>query len=43
MTLTLRHVVLGLAAAATLAACNRDGEDKAVASAPVPGAVVTPA
>jgi hypothetical protein len=43
MTLTLRHVVLGLAAAATLAACNRDGEDKAVAPAPVPGAVVTPA
>ncbi len=44
MTLTLRHVVLGLAAAATLAACNRDGEDKATtAPAPVPGAVVTPA
>ena len=44
MPLTLRHVVLGLAAAATLAACNRDGDDKAATTpAPVPGAVVTPA
>lgn len=43
MTLSLRHIVLGLAAAATLAACNREGEAEAPAAPAVPGAVVTPA
>lgn len=43
MTFTLRHAILGLAAAATLAACNRDRETEAPGPNATAGAVVTPA